>query len=357
VAYSVGRPFSLFLDLAGTDWYQLRTLMIDAIVRSGASARVKVGIVIPPLPSGPVGITMSEYAENRGRSLLGTRRAWPPLYEESLLRQLHSELDIRFSREQSTWVRDIQLAECFSISDATEVLASELVELCADRGALVSAAFWSAGSPVSADLLWNGLILREIVSDGQIYTDYEDAPDDVDYSGDEVRWEPERSPERGVAGFFYNELSGPVLQTNLKSIVLPPDLLTSAMVPPPSTPLARVIRHAGQESVTRISAHDQRHLNAQFRLPYIHLQFPDVLKIEEKVRRYCFNRNHAAQKWVGLRNMVMVSGIAIRLSWHHNLQAPSWESSAPWKWLRRRKASCSSRWGLQFRVSSGTELH
>ena len=49
----------------------------------------------------------------------------------------------------------------------------------------------------------------------------------------------------------------------------------------------------------RVSGHDNRELPASFKLPYIHLQFPDLVAVEQKVRNYCLDRAHRERKWVG----------------------------------------------------------
>lgn len=296
---NTARPFSLLLDLRACDWYPLRRELVTAIAESGSAALIKVGLIVPPLPSGPVAVTMSRYEENKGRSITQTQNAFLPLYQASLLRQLLGEVDIRFRRDERIGYAEIQNAECFSISAVDDELSARLVRICSAQSALVLAAHWNIRDSVSADLMWNGLILRNIITQGLVITDYEEYPDNVDYSGDVVGWSPERKPEPGYNGFFYSESGGAIVESRLQHLPIPSDLETSKLNGPPRTPLQTALRQAGRRAVTRISDHDTRDSIAEFRLPYLHLQFPDVLKVEEKVRKYCLNKTHPARKWVG----------------------------------------------------------
>lgn len=293
------RPLSLLLDLTDTEWWVLEEHLLSLIAEHGSDVRVRIGLVLAPLASRPASISMGPYEEKAGRPLGSTRNGSLPHYEEHLMMRLLREVDVTEVQGESLSVRDLRRAECFSISFVRPSLAQLLIDACSSAGVLIAAIAWEETSAVAADLLWNGLILRHIVADHVIVTDYEEYPDNIDYSCDEPRWKADRTPEGPATGYFYNDIDGPHPEDRCRHLALPRDVQSRPLGLPPQTPLQRALRAAGKAPVLRISGHDKRELPASFKLPYIHLQFPDLVAVERKVRNYCLNRRHHERKWVG----------------------------------------------------------
>ena len=194
------RPLSLLLDLTGTEWWVLEEHLLSLMADSGSDLLVRTGLVLAPLPSRPASISMGPYEEKAGRPLGSTRNGSLPNYEEHLMMKLLREVDVTEVQGDQLSIRDLRRAECLSISFAGPSLAGLLIDACSRAGVLIAAIAWDETSAVAADLLWNGLILRYIVADHVIVSDYEDYPDNVDYSGDEPRWKADRTPEGTAAG-------------------------------------------------------------------------------------------------------------------------------------------------------------
>jgi len=292
-------PFTLLLDLSGTHWWELLREITAVVMASGTSLRVRSGLVLPPLASRPVRIVMGEYEPLLGRRVRQRQDAYLPYYREVVGRRLLAEVEILKSDGGALRTAEIWNSECVSFASVSSRLAEQLVKLCEDRGVLVAGLTWGSDSPYAGDMLWDGLILRRMIVGDNVITDYEEYPEDLNYSSGEWTWEPTRTPEDEATGFFFDDGVKPNVEPSLRHLALPPEVETTQLVLPPPFPLQRALLVAGNDVVVRISGHDQPGLPSSFELPYIHFQFPDLLAVERKVRDYCLDANHHEGKWVG----------------------------------------------------------
>lgn len=291
--------FSLLLNLDDINWWQLERELLLAMISSGVDSRLKSGLILPPLPATPQKITMSPYVVTDGRKLTRTTTGYLPLHEERLIQKLLKEVRIVAPANSYPDERAVRRSECVTISETSPSLRESLIKICLDRGVLIAALTWSEDCVVAGDLLWNGLILRNIICDGTVITDYEDFPDHLNEIDGQIDWTPDRSPEPPASAFFFWDGVGPSVERKYRKLNLPADLKPLPMRPAPPTPLQRALKAAGKRPVLRISGHDRPEIAASFDLPYIHLQFPDLLAAVSKVRKYCLNRDHVEGKWVG----------------------------------------------------------
>lgn len=153
--------------------------------------------------------------------------------------------------------------------------------------------------------VWDMLITVGIAAEGSVFAHYEDAPSRVFPAEGSGRMEficdRDHAAEPESDGHFYDfDVSGTVaVESGVYVPTMPQELPRAEPVPYHRSPLASVLDQLPHTGIARISKMDQADANAHTEISEAMQQFPDFARVAEKVRKYCLDRDQAAQKWTG----------------------------------------------------------